>query len=222
MKRTQKQTIVVGARKSPLSQVQIEEVYEELRQYYMHVEFQRVLVEAYGDRDQETSLRTLGKTDFFTREIDELLLEGKCDVGIHSAKDLPEPLPKGLRLVALTVGLDAADVLVMREGERLFSGAVIATSSERREEAVKSLGVEVSFRDLRGTIGQRLAKLNNGEADGVVLAEAALIRLGLTHLNRIRLPGDSVPLQGKLAVVAREDDLEMRELFECLDSRIKL
>ena len=80
---------------------------------------------------------------------------------------------------------------------------------------------DLRFIDLRGTIGQRLSKLEKGEADGVVVAEAALIRLGLTHLNRVRIPGETAQFQGQLAVVCREDDKEMRELFACIDSRGK-
>jgi hydroxymethylbilane synthase len=106
----------------------------------------------------------------------------------------------------------------------LPKGAVIATSSERREAAVRELrpGFSFTFRDVRGTIGQRLALLDKGEADGVVIAEAALIRLGLTHLNRITLPGTTTEMQGQLAIIARQEDNEMRELFSPLDCRPKI
>ncbi len=81
---------------------------------------------------------------------------------------------------------------------------------------MRALLADVQFRDLRGTIHQRLKQLDEGIADGVVIAEAALIRLNLTHLNRIYLPGSTTPLQGKLAVVCREDDHEMRDLLSCV------
>ena len=131
--------ISVGARNSPLSKVQAAEVLQELRQHHPDIEFETQFLASHGDKDLKTSLRTLNKTNFFTKEIDELVLHGQCRVGIHSAKDLPEPLPEGLAIVALTKGIDPADVLVLRSGETLESlqvGAVIATSSERREEAV--------------------------------------------------------------------------------------
>lgn len=214
--------ITVGARNSPLSQIQVQEVLEELRGYYPSINFNPVFLASTGDKDLKTSLRSLDKTDFFTREIDELLLNGRCRIGIHSAKDLPEPLPKGLVLAALTQGIDPADVLVLRPNESLHSlpsGAVIATSSERREQAVRQLRPDLQFVDLRGTIGQRLEKLDSGEADGVVVAEAALIRLGLTHLNRIVIPGETAPFQGQLAMIAREDDHAAISLFRCIDSR---
>lgn len=216
--------VVVGSRKSPLAQVQVQEVLEELQRHHPDIRFCPICVESTGDKDQKTSLRTLDKTDFFTKEIDQMLLKGECRIGIHSAKDLPEPLPEGLAMVALTKGVDSSDSLVLRSGvtiDTLPPNAIIATSSLRREEAVQQMrpGHPFNFVDLRGTIGQRLSVLDKGEADGVVLAEAALIRLGLTHLNRERIPGDTTPLQGQLAVIAREGDLEMEKLFQSIDSR---
>lgn len=214
--------ISVGGRSSPLSQIQIQEVLNELRQYHPDVEFDIHLVMTVGDHDQKTSLRTLNQTNFFTKEVDELVLNQRCRIGIHSAKDLPNPLPDGIELICLTKGIDSSDSLVLREGETINSlpkGSKIATSSERREETVKQLRSDLTFRDLRGNIGQRLALLDQGEADGIVVAEAALIRLGLSHLNRIRLPGETVAGQGQLAILAREDDEEMKQLFACMDIR---
>lgn len=214
--------IKVGARASPLALAQCEEVLSALKVHHPHVVFDLQKVQTIGDKDKQTSLRTLSKTDFFTKEIDAMLLRGECRIGVHSAKDLPEPIPEGLSIVALTRGVDPADALVMRPGE-LFStlkkGAIIATSSERREMVVRCLRPDLRFMDLRGTIGERLEKLNSGEADGVVVAEAALIRLGLTSLNRIILPGETTAHQGQLAIVARQGDLEMASLFACLDVR---
>lgn len=214
-------SITVGARASPLSQAQTKEVLQELHQHYPHVIFVPTFVQTTGDIDQATSLRTLEKTNFFTKEIDEMLLAGYCRIAIHSAKDLPEPLPLGLKLIALTKGLDSADALVFRKNqslESLSAGAIVATSSERREESVRCLRDDLTFIDLRGTIEQRLAKLDHGEADAVVVAEAALVRLGLTHRNRIRLSGSTTLNQGRLAILARADDVEMHKLFACLSS----
>lgn len=215
-------TLQVGARPSPLSKAQVKEVYEALQQYHPHIRFDIHYLSTIGDRDQLASLRTLDRTDFFTKEIDAWVLQGESRVGIHSAKDLPVPLTKGLILFCLTRGIDSSDALVLRPNETLqslASRAKIATSSIRREENVKQLRSDVIFCDIRGTIEQRLAKLETGEADGVVVAEAALIRLGLTHLNRIRLPGTTAEGQGQLAVVGCKKDQEMKALFACLDVR---
>ncbi len=214
--------ILVSARSSSLSQIQIKEVLSALHVFHPNIIFEPILVQTTGDRDISTSLRHMGKSDFFTKEIDTLVLKGACDIGIHSAKDLPNPLPEGLQVIALTKGLDPSDVLVLRHGESLDSlptDAVIATSSERREAAVRGMRKDLRFIDLRGTIEQRLTKLDTNEADGVVVAEAALIRLGLTHLNRIRIPGETAENQGRLAIVSRKGDTSMAELFKCLDTR---
>lgn len=215
-------TIIVGARRSPLSQAQLQEVESALLKHHPRMKFKGLLLDTIGDKDLTTSLRKLEKTDFFTKEIDQLLLTSACRIAIHSAKDLPLPIPKGLKVVALTSGIDPSDSLVLRPNqilENLPSGSIVATSSERREAAVRQLHSGIVFQDIRGTIGQRLEKLNLGLVAGVVVAEAALIRLGLTHLNRVKLPGETVRYQGQLAVMARDTDVEMFDLFACLDSR---
>ena len=176
--------MLIGARSSPLSRAQVEEAKREFG-----LEFEVVWVE---DLDKTTSLRGLEKTDFFTWQLDQMVLRGEIDAAIHSAKDLPEPLPQGLAAV-YSKGLDPRDALVIkREPVK-----VVATSSERREEAVRQILPDCTFVDVRGTIEERLQK----DVDGVVVAEAALIRLQLTHLRRIYLPGPTAPLQGKLAIV---------------------
>lgn len=218
-------TLIVGSRESKLAQCQVWEVLKELKGFYPDISFNPIFRKSTGDLDQKTSLRTLDKTDFFTKEIDALVLSGQCRIGIHSAKDLPDPLPEGLKMVALTKGLGSSDSLVMREKdtlETLPEGAIIATSSIRREEAVTAMRPGFTFIDLRGTIEMRLKLLEQGQADGVVVAEAALIRLGLTSLNRVKIPGSTTALQGQLAIIAREGDQEMEELFSCIDSRPRI
>ena len=108
---------------------------------------------------------------------------------------------------------------MLRDNQTLPPFGIVATSSERREECLRQLFSKPNLSILRGPIGERVAKLHNGEVDGVVIAEAALIRLQWTHLNRIRLPGETAPLQGQLAVIVREDDHEMRQLFNDIDVR---
>jgi hydroxymethylbilane synthase len=213
--------ISVGARNSKLSRAQIDEVLEELRKHVREVEFIPYFLETTGDLDQETSLRDLGRTDFFTRELDVAQAHREFRISIHSAKDLPEHLHPDLEIIAMTAGVDPSDALIIPEEETLESlpaGAVIATSSERREKAVQELRPDLTFCDIRGDVLKRLEQLDFGRVDGVVIAEAALIRLKLTHLNRITLPGETVPMQGRLAIVALKGDSEMTRLFSQLDT----
>lgn len=207
--------IRVSARQSPLSKAQVEEVYQELLRYHPHVLFNTHWVETRGDLDKKSSLRALEKSDFFTYEIDQMLLQNACDVAIHSAKDLPDPLASGLKVAAYTKGVDPSDVLVYLGGQ-FPQGGLVGTSSERREENVRTLFPEARFVDIRGTIQERLDKLIRGEIDGLVVAEAALIRLNLTHFPRLQIPGPVAALQGKLAIVIRQKDHFLEELFSPL------
>ena len=125
-------------------------------------------------------------------------------------------------MVAITHGVDASDVVVMRPAASLRSlppGAIIGTSSPRRAEAVKTIRDDLAFVALRGDFDQRVQRVLNGDLDGIVAPEAAIIRLKLTHLNREPLSNDTAPLQGKLAVLAREGDVDMETLFQPMDSR---
>jgi len=214
--------VLVGARSSPLSRAQVKEVLQLLRKHRPEISFYPVFCETRGDKEKGRSLRAMEKSDFFTKELDEMLLQEECRAAVHSAKDLPEPLSEGLTLAAVTEGIDPSDSLVMREGESLESlprGARVATSSERREAAVKTLRDDLTFIDLRGTIEERLQILETGKADAVVVAEAALLRLGMAFLNRISVPGETAEGQGRLAVVVRKDDDEMLTLFSPIDAR---
>jgi hydroxymethylbilane synthase len=196
----------VGLRDSLLSRAQLSEFQAELG-----IELMPVFTSTRGDCDLKSSLRTLEKSDFFTDEIDRLVLSGQCDLGLHSAKDLPEPLPEGLVCAAVTRGLDPRDALVFRQP--LGPRAVVATSSLRRAEAVLQWRPDLCCVDIRGPVDARLAQLDAGNIDGLVVAEAALIRLGQTHRQRIYLDGYA-PLQGRLAAVIRHDNHPLAQLLQ--------
>jgi len=212
--------LTLGARASPLSQRQVAEVIEQLGLPEKRCSF--VPFQTRGDRDQKTSLKTLPRDDFFTREIDEALLCGDIRAAIHSAKDLPIPLPPGLQIVALTEGLDARDALVLRKGETIGSlppNARIATSSARRETLIEVLRSDFESVDIRGTIDKRLSLLARGRVDGIIMALCALERLGDRDYTIIPLEGTGARYQGRLAVLARADDSKMRALFAPIDTK---
>lgn len=212
-----------ASRNSPLARAQCEECFALLKAFYPTLTPYVTYVESHGDKDLSRSLRDMGQTDFFTREVDALVLEDACDIALHSAKDLPHPLSDRLSLIALTRSIDSTDSLVLRPGETLEClppGARIATSSLRREEAVLKLSPNVTCIDVRGTIESRLALLEDGRADGVVVAHAALLRLKLQRLNYITLPGQTAALQGSLALIAKNTRPDLAQLVACIDMRL--
>lgn len=213
--------IKVAGRDSPLSNAQIDEVLDELLQYHQNIAFEKILMKTTGDFDLKTSLRDLDKTDFFTRQVDECLMKRRCHIAVHSAKDLPKTVPEGLSIIAITKGVDPRDSLVLKEGitlKNLRQGAVIGTSSKGREEALLAIRPDLEFMDVRGPIHKRLEYLQQPLIDGVVIAEAAIIRLKLQLLNRVILENKTAPLQGRLAIIARSNDTEMQALFACLNA----
>ncbi|MCY3975100.1 MAG: hydroxymethylbilane synthase [Simkaniaceae bacterium] len=209
--------ITVGVRDSPLSRKQMEEVLALLPR---GLRFEPVFVKTTGDRALNRSLKEMERTDFFTREIDTMQVAGEIRVAIHAAKDLPDPLREELECIALSEGQDPSDSLVFAEYERVLHPCpVIGSSSHRRDLAVRRIWATPRLVEVRGTIERRLAFLFDRHVDGLVVAEAALIRLGLTDLLRVSLPGETAPLQGRLAVVARKGDEEMKRLFSRIDRR---
>ncbi len=214
--------ITVAARSSPLSKIQVEEALQEIRTFHPNISFDVHYLKTTGDIDLKTPLPQVDQSDFFTKEIDQLQISGKVQLSVHSAKDLPDPLPLGLKVICLTQGVDPRDSLVLPEGKTVQSLPPfprIGTSSLRRQEAIRALRSDAKHVDIRGTIGARLDLLKDGTVDALIVAEAALIRLNLTHLNRIFLEADPAPLQGKLALVARADDIELETLFSPMDTR---
>jgi hydroxymethylbilane synthase len=210
--------IVVAARGSLLSRAQVAEVYNELKRYHPEILFRSIWVKTAGDIDQVTSLTCMEKTDFFTKEVDELIVQGKARIGIHSAKDLPETLCPGLVVIKYTKGVDPSDVFVFRKGDALAKlplKAKVGTSSLRRIENLHKIREDLVAVDIRGTIETRLQMLDEGRVDALVMAKAALIRLGIERSTE-NLIGPTAPLQGRLAITAREEDVEMRLLFSSL------
>lgn len=212
--------IKIAARSSLLSKAQVCELEKELAAIYQEVSFSHLFVQTKGDKDLNTSLLTQEKTDFFTKEVDDLVLASFADVSVHSAKDLPEILPEGLEIFALTKGVDPRDSLVLKENKALLDlghNPKIGTSSFRRMEMIRKILPNAQMVDIRGTIDRRLLLLQEGAVDALIIAEAALIRLNLTHLNRIILEEKTAPMQGRLAVVGKKDDFFLKQIFSSVD-----
>ncbi|MBO7570139.1 MAG: hydroxymethylbilane synthase, partial [Bacteroidaceae bacterium] len=207
-------------RQSKLALLQVEEV---MRQY-PDVHYELMKTDSYGDKHKEVSLMDQSVSpDFFTRELDAALIEGRADIAIHSAKDLPYPLPVGIEVSALSESADKSDSLVTRDGKtlrQLPARSKIGTSSEQRKAELMALRPDVEVVAIRGTIEERIAQVDDYTLDGLIVATCALDRLGLAHRASERLPFKTHPLQGNLAVTASVDvSAEIRELFSKIDVR---
>jgi hydroxymethylbilane synthase len=211
--------IRIGARGSPLSLAQTELVAAELRG---DSEVEVVPIRTTGDRSSDLTAGLTGK-DLFTREIDEALLAGRIDIGVHSLKDLPSQLPEGLVLAAVPPREDPRDVLVSRHRRSLGSlprGARVGTSSARRRAQILSRRPDTMVLDARGNVDTRIRRMNEGRWDAIVLARAGLARLGrLDEVTEVLPVSVMLPAvgQGALAVVVREDDGKIRERIAQLD-----
>lgn len=213
------QTYKVGTRASPLALKQVEEILGALKKFYPGGRMEIVSIDTYGDKDRSTPISEIEGSDFFTREIDEALIKDKIDFAIHSAKDLPDKLRSGLTVAAITKCIEQSDALISKSGLKLAElpkGAKIATSSKSRKDGLKKFRSDFCIIDIRGNIDERLEKLDNSELDGIVLASCGLMRLGLEERITQKIPYDIIephPFQGRLAVVAREDDSEIIDIL---------
>ncbi|MDO8536241.1 MAG: hydroxymethylbilane synthase [Candidatus Omnitrophota bacterium] len=214
-------TVRVGSRPSSLAIKQVEEIGSRMRS----VNFEVVRIETAGDRDKTTPLSEIKKSDFFSGDIEQALLSGSIDAGIHSAKDLGDNIPAGLTIAAITSSLSSFECLVSRGGlslKDLPRGAVVGTSSAKRKEAIARFRPDLVTKDLRGEIDERLKQLDENKFDALIIAHAALIRLGYEHRIAQVIPKEIMephPLQGALAVEVRQNDLELIKLFSDLDTR---
>jgi hydroxymethylbilane synthase len=171
-----------------------------------------IVITTTGDRVQDRRLLEIGGKGMFTKEIEEALLEGRIDCAIHSLKDMPAVVPDGLCIAAIPEREDPRDAFLSLKAERLedlAQGAVLGTASLRRQAQMLHRRPDLDVQMLRGNVDTRLAKLQAGDADAILLAYAGLRRLGLGHLPRSLIdPMDCPPApgQGALAIETRTGD----------------
>jgi len=207
------------SRASSLAKIQV----NEFQTIFPDLEIEVHFTETIGDRDLKSSLmdQTV-PVDFFTQELDQSVLEERVDFALHSAKDLPYPLPRGLEVISLLAAGDKSDALVSRDGltfKDLPIGATVGTSSASRKQQILELRPDLEIVSIRGTIEARLDYVARGEVDAVIVATCALKRLGLDqHISDV-LPIKTHPLQGNLAVVAKVNRFDLKELFKAKDIR---
>jgi hydroxymethylbilane synthase len=195
-----------------------------LAKFWPGLQYRVVPIKTSGD-NLESIPEALGLKGLFVKEIEEALLTGKIDLAVHSAKDLPTELPKGIKIGAVPERASAFDVLISRDFKRLLSDlpsrARVGTTSLRRSAQILALRSDLVISPLRGNIGTRLAKLASGEFEAIILAMAGLSRLGILLPDTTSLlgPEDMLPAsgQGILALEVREDDSETQLLLEPLE-----
>lgn len=211
----------IGTRGSRLALVQAEAVAAGLRARGAVVEI--VPIRTSGDQLAEVALADFGGKALFIKEVEDALRVGHVDVAVHSLKDMPADLPPGLTLAAFPPREDPADVLVTRDGRGLAdlpAGARVGTSSLRRRVLLLRMRPDLRDEPIRGNVDTRLRKLAEGHYDGIVLARAGLLRLGIEPPGTMGLPVDQFPPaagQGILGVEARAGEAPLLELLATLD-----
>jgi hydroxymethylbilane synthase len=179
-----------------------------------------VLVSTTGDRDQRSDLHAIGGTGVFTKEVQEAVLDGRADLAVHSAKDLPSTTPPGLVLAAVPERGDPRDALVGARLDDIPAGGRIATSSVRRRAQLAAVRPDLVFAPLRGNIETRLRKQVDEGHDAVVVAMAALDRLGLAGAAAEVLDASVLlpqAAQGALGVECRADDVRTSAALAAID-----
>lgn len=210
----------LGSRKSPLALAQSEWVKTKIEAKFPDVEIIIETFQTTGDKFLEDKLATVGGKGMFVKELEDALLTGAVDFAVHSLKDMPAEQPDGLTMLPFGKREIANDAFVSNKSdsfEALPKGAVIGTASLRREAIIKELRPDLKIKTLRGNVNTRLAKLDAGEYDAVILAAAGLKRLGLEERITELLDIETfIPAcgQGLLAVEFKSNHKTLTPIFD--------
>jgi hydroxymethylbilane synthase len=217
----------IGTRGSPLALAQTAEVCRLLAAADPSLgapgAIETVIITTTGDREQTRPLADIGGKGLFTKEIDEALLDGRVDLAVNSAKDVPTFLPPGIAIAAAPRREDPRDAFLSPRAATLHAlaaGAIVGTSSPRRQALVQALRPDLRVVPIRGNVETRLRKLAAGEVDATLLAVAGLNRLGLSHhITALLDPDVMLPAsgQGIIAITCRADDDAVRTRLRPLD-----
>lgn len=209
--------ISIGTRGSKLAVIQTELLLTKLREASPGLKARLIKITTRGDRYSTTALDKFAGQGIFVKELEKALIDGKIDLATHSLKDLPTEIPDGLMLGAITARLDPRDVLVSRVGKiaELVPGSKIGTGSNRRAVQLHALRPDLKVCNIRGNIDTRLRKVSDGTVDGIIIAAAAMIRLGwedrITEYLSTEHFTPSVG-QGALGLEIRSGDKEIASL----------
>ncbi|EHN71444.1 hydroxymethylbilane synthase [Aliivibrio fischeri] len=220
---SQQLPVRIATRKSPLALWQAHFVKDALQAAHPGLEVELVTMVTKGDIILDTPLAKVGGKGLFVKELEVAMLEGRADLAVHSMKDVPVEFPEGLGLVTICEREDPRDAFVSNTYnniDELPQGAVVGTCSLRRQCQLKEARPDLIIKELRGNVGTRLQKLDDGNYDAIILACAGLIRLGLEDRIKSAIePEQSLPAvgQGAVGIEARLDDDRLRTLLEPLN-----
>ncbi|WP_323942046.1 hydroxymethylbilane synthase [Aeromonas hydrophila] len=216
-------TLKIATRKSPLAMWQANFVKDRLEALYPELQVELVPMSTQGDKILDTPLAKVGGKGLFVKELETAMLEGRADIAVHSMKDVPVEFPEGLGLHTICEREDPRDAFVSNrfgQIDELPQGAVVGTSSLRRQCQLRAARPDLVIRDLRGNVNTRLAKLDTGEYDAIILAAAGLKRLEMAHrITAFIEPEQSLPAngQGAVGIECRLDDHELHALLAPLE-----
>jgi hydroxymethylbilane synthase len=213
----------IATRKSPLALWQAEHVRVRLQQLHPGLQVELLTMSTQGDRVLDSPLAKIGGKGLFVKELEQGMLAGQADIAVHSMKDVPAELPHGLEIGAILEREDPRDAFVSNRFATLAGlpqGARVGTSSLRRQCQLRAVRPDLEILDLRGNVNTRLAKLDAGDYDAIVLASAGLKRLGMAErITRALQPEDMLPAiaQGVIGIECRSDDATVKALIEPLN-----
>lgn len=214
--------IRIATRKSPLALWQAEFVKHQLEQAHPGLSVELLGIKTRGDIILDTPLAKVGGKGLFVKELEVAMLEKRADIAVHSMKDVPVEFPDGLGLAVICEREDPRDAFVSNHYDSiddLPQGAVLGTCSLRRQAQVRERRPDLKIVDLRGNVNSRLAKLDDGQFDAIILAAAGLKRLGFDdRIRRAMPPEESLPAvgQGAVGIECRLDDVRTVEFLQCL------
>jgi hydroxymethylbilane synthase len=211
--------IRIGTRKSPLALWQAHYISNQLQSLYPELQCELVKLSTEGDRILDTPLAKVGGKGLFIKELEQALLDGRADIAVHSMKDVTVDLPENLHIPVICKREEPWDAFVSNQYDQfsnLPQGARVGTSSMRRQMQIKSIRPDLEIASLRGNVNTRLAKLDAGDFDAIILAAAGLIRLDMTdRIAETLAPEICLPAvaQGAIGIECRMDDDETLSLL---------
>lgn len=219
---TTKKIIRIATRKSPLALWQAEHVAGKLKEAFPDIETELVTMVTRGDKILDAPLAKVGGKGLFVKELEQGMLAGTADIAVHSMKDVPVEFPEGLHLAVVMEREDPRDAFVSNRYSSLAElpeNARIGTCSLRRQCQLKERFPDAEILPLRGNVNTRLAKLDSGEFDAIILAAAGLKRLGMAdRITECLVSTDSLPAigQGAIGIECRNDDAQVNQMLKAL------